>query len=635
MEFINTGLDERILKSLDVEHPSEELVKAMNKQGLVQKEVTVQGKNGTFTRKQWVKASESVKTDSSSPKTGGKVDISKFSFTNYRNPDGQNRNGYKTYRDSLQSVANETEKAATRVLSTYWGSMKPYDQLRIEFSNINGHSSYRDMISNSSEQGLKDAKSAILARQRELLESVKDYTKWDSSQRKWVKDSESKDAGTSQSTMTQKDSKSNKPSLSDIQGYGYDPATATGDPTYLQIGNKGYFKIGNNKWQYSPSQGSALGGTYTDAQISDMVSKTSDEVKVMPSAKKNSKSTQSDTSSQKSKDLSKMSESELKDRMKQVTTRISELSKEMNSNSKAQGQLNSVATQAQKKEYDELVEENGNLMVELGKRKPVHQSESKKDTTDKGVLDSKLNPRGYKVGDYLKVKHGRSYTTYQVKSLEKSKDISGKEHVYLNCIEIMKNGQVYDFNHIITADSELISYKIDEPLTLKDPSGKRSKKDNFQQTSAGQKPPAKGYIMEIRTGDSTYRYVYAEKPTKASAIEAYEKAGEKLKSPVIEVIKRSDKTSIDSKSVKDLCVNITKDGEYGLPKAVNVKLSPADAKKKTQEVTKGVSDKKSFMEKAKAQGITWKENDHEGINWMRCCMAMNKHFENGGSFDEK
>lgn len=539
MEFINTGLDERILKSLDVEHPSEELVKAMNKQGLVQKEVTVQGKNGTFTRKQWVKASESVKTDSSSSKTGGPVDISKFSFTNYRNPDGQNRNGYKTYRDSLQSVANETEKAATRVLSTYGGSMKPYDQLRIEFSNINGHSSYRDMISNSSEQGLKDAKSAILARQRELLESVKDYTKWDSSQRKWVKDSEAKDAGTSQSIMTQeefnkkypnggmqdpveclshnglnatwhgeklqnpsvmkrakeeyaqfkkdkaaleagksesskasvkKDSKSNKPSLSDIQGYGYDPATATGDPTYLQIGNKGYFKIGNNKWQYSPSQGSALGGTYTDAQISDMISKTSDEVKVMPSAKKNSKSEQ----------------------------------------------------------------------------KP----ESKKDTTDKGILDSKLNPHGYKVGDYLKVKHGRSYTTYQVKSLEKSKDISGKEHVYLNCIEIMKNGQVYDFNHIIIADSKLISYKIDEPLTLKDPSGKRSK-DNFQQTVGGQK------------------------------------------------------------------------------------LSPADAKKKTQEITKGISDKKSFMKKAKAQGITWKENDHEGINWMRCCMAMNKHFENGGIFSEK
>lgn len=61
------------------------------------------------------------------------------------------------------------------------------------------------------------------------------------------------------------------------------------------------------------------------------------------------------------------------------------------------------------------------------------------------------------------------------------------------------------------------------------------------------------------------------------------------------------------------------------------KLSPAEAKSKTKDMTKGVTDKKAFMEKVKASGITWKENDHEGINWMRCCMALNKHFENGGS----
>ena len=37
------------------------LLKAMNKSGLVQKEVQVKGKNGqTFTRKQWVKAGEDV-----------------------------------------------------------------------------------------------------------------------------------------------------------------------------------------------------------------------------------------------------------------------------------------------------------------------------------------------------------------------------------------------------------------------------------------------------------------------------------------------------------------------------------------------------------------------------------------------
>lgn len=60
-QFINTGADDGILKSLPVEDCPDELVKAMNKQGLVQKEVTVQGANGkTFTRKQWVRASDAA-----------------------------------------------------------------------------------------------------------------------------------------------------------------------------------------------------------------------------------------------------------------------------------------------------------------------------------------------------------------------------------------------------------------------------------------------------------------------------------------------------------------------------------------------------------------------------------------------
>lgn len=59
INFVNTGADEAILKSMSTDGCSEDLIKAMNKQGLVQKDVTVQGKNGkTFTRKQWVKASD-------------------------------------------------------------------------------------------------------------------------------------------------------------------------------------------------------------------------------------------------------------------------------------------------------------------------------------------------------------------------------------------------------------------------------------------------------------------------------------------------------------------------------------------------------------------------------------------------
>lgn len=67
------------------------------------------------------------------------------------------------------------------------------------------------------------------------------------------------------------------------------------------------------------------------------------------------------------------------------------------------------------------------------------------------------------------------------------------------------------------------------------------------------------------------------------------------------------------------------------------KLSKEDAKKKTQSYTSKVEktdvERKSFMDKVKSHGITWKEDAHVGINWMRCCMAMNKHFAEGGNFD--
>lgn len=62
--FIQGTSDEELLKSLPTENISEDLVKAMNKVGLVQKEVQVKGKNGqTFTRKQWVKASDVQSTE--------------------------------------------------------------------------------------------------------------------------------------------------------------------------------------------------------------------------------------------------------------------------------------------------------------------------------------------------------------------------------------------------------------------------------------------------------------------------------------------------------------------------------------------------------------------------------------------
>lgn len=70
INFVNNGTDEAILKSLPIDGASDDLIKAMSKQGLVQKEVQVKGKNGkVFTRKQWVKAGSTTKSSSSDSKT--------------------------------------------------------------------------------------------------------------------------------------------------------------------------------------------------------------------------------------------------------------------------------------------------------------------------------------------------------------------------------------------------------------------------------------------------------------------------------------------------------------------------------------------------------------------------------------
>lgn len=113
------------------------------------------------------------------------VDISNFNFTNYRNPDGQSHPKCKTYRSTLEYMASETERLFNKCLKNYWGETKPYDQLTIEYMNLNRHSCTRDLVGAGAEQGLKDAQSAIFKRQGELLELSKQFTKWDG--KEWVK----------------------------------------------------------------------------------------------------------------------------------------------------------------------------------------------------------------------------------------------------------------------------------------------------------------------------------------------------------------------------------------------------------------------------------------------------------------
>lgn len=117
--------------------------------------------------------------------SSGAVDVNRFEFTNYRNPDGQRHPNCKTYRSTLEYMASETERLFNKCLKTYWGATEPYKQLTTEYMNLNRHSCIRDLVGASAEQGLKDAQSAIFKRQDELLELSKQFTKWNG--KEWIK----------------------------------------------------------------------------------------------------------------------------------------------------------------------------------------------------------------------------------------------------------------------------------------------------------------------------------------------------------------------------------------------------------------------------------------------------------------
>ena len=96
MNFINNGTDDLIVKSLEGQLGSENISKALNREGLVQQDIQVRGKNGkVYTGKQWVRASEkSGSTKQSSQSLHNEVSNLKNQIENdnledcYVDPDG-------------------------------------------------------------------------------------------------------------------------------------------------------------------------------------------------------------------------------------------------------------------------------------------------------------------------------------------------------------------------------------------------------------------------------------------------------------------------------------------------------------------------------------------------------------------
>lgn len=74
INWVDTGADEELLKSLQSQESGEQLSKSVDKSKLVQKEVVVQGKNGPYKRMQWVRVKDDGDDSKSSKDSGTKDD---------------------------------------------------------------------------------------------------------------------------------------------------------------------------------------------------------------------------------------------------------------------------------------------------------------------------------------------------------------------------------------------------------------------------------------------------------------------------------------------------------------------------------------------------------------------------------
>ena len=476
-------------------------------------------KNGDLTRT--VDKSELLPKDSE-PKKSDKpynpdkpVNIDDFKFIDYRNPDGQNTSNRKTYKSALKDWAEQTEKLYNKAMKNYWGDTPPEKQLTTEFMNLNREASIRDLVSNSSEDGLKEARDAIYARQKKLIEMSKKYTKWDSSKREWTE-------GSSKESSTSKDSVPTK------------ALGKTWSDTKTELGKMGY-KV-DSIFSSQPPQPKEKLILYKDG-----------------------------------------------------------------------------------KEYEAEVTKyhNGDYEILGSSIKEVkNDTDTKKDESDKPKLTdptTPTNPSDIKVGDYIYYEDnegdGGIKGVTQVKEIKK--------------VVIPKTGKtMYVFNEHGRHDR--VSCLEGKTVKKYDTKSKQDNKSSNPSTDVKQDSDKKSgkFSMSEFTG---------MKSDRTKAIQYLKDNGISWK--------ETDNEGINWMRAC-MAASRAENPAQGATKKDSASKSSSDTKasgKSTEEAKKAVkdllsennNDRAKVMQIAKASGVTWKESDNDGINWMRASLAIQKHHESG------
>jgi hypothetical protein len=133
---------------------------------------------------------------------------------------------------------------------------------------------------------------------------------------------------------------------------------------------------------------------------------------------------------------------------------------------------------------------------------------------------------------------------------------------------------------------------------------------------------AAGYEM-----DSADRHSPQDKVTLYKDNQEFTATFNKYSDGGVEVLNiKANKSSDDSTQQPQQKADTTKDSKQTKPAN---KQSTGDAKQQLASMLASGKSREDIMAEFEKQGVTWKKNDHAGINWMRASMAIQKHLAGG------
>lgn len=516
------------------------------------------------------------------------VNIDDFSFKDYKNPDGQNTSNRKTYRSAMKDWAEQTEKLYTRAIKNYGGETTPEKQLNIEFMNLNRESSIRDLVGNSSEDELKRARDAIYARQKKLTEMSKKYTKWDSSKREWVENSSGdskKDIKTPDKAPDKAVGKNWSETKTELgkMGYKVDAIFSSQPPqpkeklTLYKDGKTYEAEV----TKYHNGDYEILGSSIKEVKPQDDEPKKDDSDK----PKLSDPTTPTNPSDIKVGDYIYYEDNEGAGGIKGVT-QVKEIKK--------------VVVPKTGKTLYVFNEHGRHDRVSCVEGKTVKKYDSKQDTKTTDSGDSSTDSFKYKVGD--KIKFDSNFRgvnpkigTGEIVSI--SNGVATKDDKNPSKVIKVKGDNGNTFN-------------IDENMIIEDSDDKKTdtKSTKFSMTEfSGMKSDRTKAIQYLKDNGISWKETDNEGINWMRACMAASRA----ENPAQGATKKDSA----SKSSSDMKAS----GK-----------STEEAKKAVKDLlSANNNDRAKVMQIAKASGVTWKESDNDGINWMRASLAIQKHHESG------